>query len=68
MKVIREMPDLFRLGRAPIGSMVCVPLFDKEEFIGTLTASSPEKAVFDERKLRNAIVRTPPPRAIRVEK
>jgi len=41
-----------RLGRAPVGSMVCVPLFDKEEFIGTLTASSPEKAVFDERKLR----------------
>ena len=41
-----------RLGRAPVGSMVCVPLFDKEEFIGTLTASSPQKAVFDERKLR----------------
>ena len=45
-------PRFKRLGRAPIGSMVCVPLFDKEEFIGTLTASSPEKAVFDERKLR----------------
>ena len=41
-----------RLGRVPIGSMVCVPLFDKEEFIGTLTASSPRKAAFDERKLR----------------
>lgn len=41
-----------RLGRAPVGSMVCVPLFDKKEFIGTLTASSPEKAVFDECKLR----------------
>lgn len=41
-----------RLGRVPIGSMVCVPLFDKEEFIGTLTASSPQKAAFDERKLR----------------
>ncbi|HEY6539394.1 MAG TPA: ATP-binding protein, partial [Ktedonobacteraceae bacterium] len=41
-----------RLGRVPIGSMVCVPLFDKVEFIGTLTASSPQKAAFDERKLR----------------
>lgn len=41
-----------RLGRVPIGSMVCVPLFDKEDFIGTLTASSPAKAAFDERKLR----------------
>ncbi|MGH2494693.1 MAG: GAF domain-containing protein [Ktedonobacteraceae bacterium] len=45
-------PRFKRLGRAPIGSMVCVPLFDKEEFIGTLTASSPAKAAFDERKLR----------------
>ncbi len=45
-------PRFKRLGRAPVGSMVCVPLFDKKEFIGTLTASSPEKAVFDERKLR----------------
>src|SRR5690348_8050025 len=41
-----------RLGRVPVGSMVCVPLFDKEKFIGTLTASSPQKAAFDERKLR----------------
>src|SRR5579859_5474449 len=41
-----------RLGRVPVGSMVCVPLFDKEEFIGTLTASSPHKAAFDERMLR----------------
>jgi PAS domain S-box-containing protein len=45
-------PRFKRLGRAPIGSMVCVPLFDKEEFIGTLTASSPEKVAFDGRKLR----------------
>lgn len=45
-------PRFKRLGRSPIGSMVCVPLFDKEEFTGTLTASSPEKAAFDERKLR----------------
>ncbi|HEX6780156.1 MAG TPA: GAF domain-containing protein, partial [Ktedonobacterales bacterium] len=45
-------PRFKRLGRVPIGSMVCVPLFDKEEFIGTLTASSPQKAAFDERKLR----------------
>ena len=41
-----------RLGSVPVGSMVCVPLFDKEEFIGTLTASSPQKMAFDERKLR----------------
>lgn len=41
-----------RLGSVPVGSMVCVPLFDKEKFIGTLTASSPHKAAFDERKLR----------------
>ena len=41
-----------RLGSVPVGSMVCVPLFDKVEFIGTLTASSPRKAAFDERKLR----------------
>ena len=49
-------PRFKRLGRSPIGSMVCVPLFDKEEFIGTLTASSPAKAVFDERKLRMLII------------
>src|ERR1051326_2911724 len=41
-----------RLGSVPVGSMVCVPLFDKEEFIGTLTASSTQKAAFDGRKLR----------------
>ncbi len=41
-----------RLGSMPVGSMVCVPLFDKEEFIGTLTASSPQKVAFDEYKLR----------------
>lgn len=41
-----------RLGRVPVGSMVCVPLFHKEKFIGTLTASSPQKAAFDEHKLR----------------
>lgn len=45
-------PRFKRLGRTPIGSMVCVPLFDKEEFIGTLTASSPDKAAFDGRELR----------------
>ena len=45
-------PRFKRLGRVPVGSMVCVPLFDKEEFIGTLTASSPQKAAFDEYKLR----------------
>lgn len=45
-----------RLGSVPVGSMVCVPLFDTVEFIGTLTASSPRKAAFDERKLRMLII------------
>ncbi len=45
-------PRFKRSGRSPGGSLACLPLFDKEECIGTLTASSPETAAFDERKLR----------------
>src|SRR6266496_5065280 len=41
-----------RLGRIPIGSIICVPLIDKESFIGTITASSSETDAFDERKVR----------------
>ena len=45
-------PRFKRLGRIPVGSMVCVPLLiDKEVFIGTLTVSSPAKDAFDARKL-----------------
>ncbi|HZS75375.1 MAG TPA: GAF domain-containing protein [Ktedonobacteraceae bacterium] len=44
-------PRFKRLGRYPVGSMACVPLIDKETFIGTLTVSSPETGVFDARKL-----------------
>lgn len=45
-------PRFKRLGRVPVGSMVCVPLMmNKESFIGTLTASSPAKDAFDARKL-----------------
>ena len=41
-----------RLGRTPIGSMVCVPLIDAGNFIGTLTVSSQEIHAFSTRKLQ----------------
>ena len=41
-----------RLGRTPIGSMVCVPLIDSGNFIGTLTVSSQEIHAFSVRKLQ----------------
>lgn len=41
-----------RLGRLPIGSMMCAPLIDEERVIGTLTASSPEVNAFSERQLQ----------------
>ncbi len=41
-----------RLGRTPIGSMVCVPLIDAGNFIGTLTVSSQEIHAFSARKLQ----------------
>ena len=40
-----------RLGHTPVGSMVCVPLIDNGNFIGTLTASSQATATFDTQKL-----------------
>ena len=39
-----------RLGRSPVGSMLCVPLIHNGQFVGTLTASSQELHAFDERK------------------
>lgn len=44
-------PRFKRLGRTPIGSMVCVPLIDNGNFIGTFTVSSPETDTFNARKL-----------------
>ncbi len=44
-------PRFKRLGRTPVGSMVCVPLIDNGNFIGTLTASSGAIAAFDAQKL-----------------
>ncbi|MEO8971664.1 MAG: GAF domain-containing protein, partial [Ktedonobacteraceae bacterium] len=41
-----------RLGRTPIGSMVCVPLIDSGNFIGSLTVSSQEIHAFSARKLQ----------------
>ncbi len=45
-------PRFKRLGRAPIGSIICVPLIDKINFVGTITASSPEANAFDEKKIK----------------
>jgi len=45
-------PRYKRLGRMPIGSIVCVPLVDKDDVIGTLTVSSPEVNAFSTRKLQ----------------
>ncbi len=44
-------PRFKRLGRVPVGSIMCVPLLDEERVIGTLTASSPEIDAFSERQL-----------------
>lgn len=44
-------PRFKRLGRVPVGSMVCVPLIDRDNFIGTLTVSSRETNAFDPKKL-----------------
>src|SRR5438105_11437146 len=41
-----------RLGRNPIGSMMCVPLIESGNFIGTLTASSPGINAFSTRQLQ----------------
>ena len=41
-----------RLGRLPVGSIMCAPLIDEERVIGTLTASSPEANAFSEHQLQ----------------
>lgn len=45
-------PRFKRLGRVPIGSIICVPLIDKNSFVGTITASSPETNAFNEKKIK----------------
>jgi len=45
-------PRFKRLGRLPVGSMICAPLVDEGRVIGTLTASSPEANTFSERQLQ----------------
>src|SRR5438270_987853 len=45
-------PRFKRLGRNPIGSMMCVPLIESGNFIGTLTASSPGINAFSTRQLQ----------------
>src|SRR5215472_6235399 len=39
-------------GEMPTGSMICIPLVDHNEFIGTLTASSPAVNAFSARQLQ----------------
>ncbi len=48
---VRLDPRFKRLGRVPVGSMVCVPLIDRDNFIGTLTVSSRETNAFSQKKL-----------------
>lgn len=48
---VNRDPRFKRLGRVPVGSMACVPLIDKGNFIGTLTVSSPEINAFEAREL-----------------
>src|SRR5216683_2503416 len=45
-------PRLKRQGETPAGSLACVPLIDKEHFIGTLTASSPITGAFCSQKVQ----------------
>ncbi len=47
---VRLDPRFKRLGRTPVGSIVCVPLIDAGTFIGTLTASSNEVNTFTPHK------------------
>lgn len=49
-------PRFKRLGRTPIGSIMCVPLIDDDRFIGTLTASSQESNAFDTKKAKMMII------------
>ncbi len=44
-------PRFKREGTTPVGSLVCMPLIDKEHFAGTLTASSSATGTFCSHKL-----------------
>ena len=44
-------PRFIQTGQVLAGSMACVPLIDKQNFIGTLTASSSETGAFSPQKL-----------------
>ncbi len=45
-------PRFKRLGRLPIGSMMCVPLVDNDNFIGVLTASNTFTNAFSNQQLK----------------
>jgi PAS domain S-box-containing protein len=45
-------PRFKRLGKVPIGSMICVPMIDNGNFIGALTASNSETNAFSIRQLK----------------
>ena len=45
-------PRFKRLGRLPIGSMMCVPLIDNGNFIGVLTASNTVNNAFTNQQLK----------------
>ncbi len=45
-------PRFKRLGRLPIGSMMCVPLVDNSNFIGVLTASNTDINAFSNQQLK----------------
>ena len=49
-------PRFRRLEETPAGSMVCVPLIDHDEFLGTLTASSPTVNAFSARQLQKLVI------------
>jgi signal transduction histidine kinase len=42
-------PRFKHLGRQPVGSMLCVPLLDQQQLLGTLTVSSEQSDLFDGR-------------------
>ena len=44
---VAQEPRFKQLGGAPIGSMLCVPLIDTDQLLGTLTVSSPEPHAFN---------------------
>ena len=45
-------PRFKRLGRTLLGSIICVPLIDQDDFLGTLTASSPQLDAFGLRQVQ----------------